>query len=57
MWIVSSLDLDEWINSPPDEDESKGDDLNFFLPPSTSKYEDANPVCITAVFYDVIAEA
>ena len=46
MYIVClfSLDLDKWINEPPPDDDIKGDDINFFLGPSTSKYEDSSPV-------------
>ena len=41
-----SLDLDKWINEPPESgDEGKGDDHFFFAGPSTTKYEDASPVC------------
>ena len=44
--ITFSLDLDKWINEPPESgDEGKGDDHFFFAGPSTSKYEDASPVC------------
>ena len=42
-----SLDLDKWINEPPDEEEDKKNDLNFFLGPSSSsssKYEPSSPV-------------
>ena len=44
---MCSLDLDKWINEPPDEEDDKKNDINFFLGPSSSsssKYGDSNPV-------------
>ena len=42
-----SLDLDKWINDPPEDDDKKQDDINFFLgPSSSSKYEDTSPVIV-----------
>ena len=46
--LPDSLDLDKWINEPPEEDDIKGDDINFFFGPSSvsSKYEDTTAVRI-----------